>query len=200
MDRFSAREYPARFGVSMRREAVIALAQVDYLFMIENVQGESQVAFSTESQVALQGQAVKNSKPIDVLSFSFTVSNAATIGSGTSGAGAGKAVFGTFQFSAHVSTASPLLFDACCQGVHFPSASLYFRKAGGKQEVYLRYDFALVFVTSIQTKSIDGDPVPVEVVTLAYGGLVERYAAQTATGTTSGAVQRGWSQVMNKKI
>ena len=176
------------------------MAQVDYLFMIEGVQGESQVAFQSEAQVALQGQAVKNSKPIDVMSFSFTVSNAATIGSGTSGAGAGKVVFGSFQFVAHVSNASPALFDACCQGTHFPSASLYLRKAGGKQEVYMRYDFTLVFVTSIQTKSIDGDPVPVEVVTLAYGALVERYAAQTAAGTTAGPVLRGWNQVTNKKI
>src|SRR5208282_6330671 len=82
-----------------------ALAQVDYLFMIENVQGESQVAISSESQVAFQGAAVKNSKPIDVMSFSFTVANAATIGSATSGAGAGKVTFGAFQFTKHVSTA-----------------------------------------------------------------------------------------------
>jgi len=168
--------------------------------MIENIQGESQVGFPTDLQFALQGQAVKNSKPIDVMSFSFTVSNATSIGSKTSGAGAGKVVFGAFQFTAHVSTASPMLFDACCQGVHFPSATLYFRKAGGKQEVYMRYDFSLVFVTSIQTKSIDGDPVPVEVVTLAYGGLMERYAAQTATGSTSGALLRGWNQVTNAKL
>ena len=176
------------------------MAQVDYLFMIEGVQGESQTFLSSESQVAFQGAAVKNSKPIDVLSFSFTVSNAATIGSATSGAGAGKVTFGAFQFTKHVSTASPALFDACCQGVHFPSATLYLRKAGGKQEVYLRYDFSLIFVTSIQTKSIDGDPVPVEVVTLAYGALIERYAAQTSTGATSGALHRGWSQVLNKAL
>jgi len=174
------------------------LAQVDYLLTIDNIQGESQVA--GESQDSFFTTQVKNAKPIDVMSFSFTVSNAATIGSGTSGAGAGKVVFGGFQFTMHVNTASPSLFTACCEGSHFKSAALFLRKAGGKQEIYLKYEFDLVFITSIETKSVDGDPVPVEVVTVAYGTLKQSYRAQTAAGGMAGALQGGWNQVLNKRV
>jgi len=167
--------------------------------MIDSVQGESQVAGLSQDSF-FTSTPVKNAKPIDVLSFSFTVSNAATIGSGTAGAGAGKVVFGAFQFTMHVSTASPSLFSACCEGSHFKSAALFLRKAGGKQEIYLKYEFDLVFITSIQTKSLDGDPIPVEVVTVAYGSLKQAYRAQTAAGGMAGAVMGGWNQVLNKKL
>jgi len=174
------------------------LAQVDYLLVIDSVQGESQVGGLTQDSF-FTSTPVKNAKPIDVMSFSFTVSNAATIGSGTSGAGAGKVVFGGFQFAMHVNTASPALFTACCEGNHFKAAALFLRKAGGKQEIYLKYEFDLVFITSIQTESIAGDPIPVEVVTVAYGSLKQSYRGQTAAGGMGGAVQGGWNQV-NKKI
>jgi type VI secretion system secreted protein Hcp len=176
------------------------LAQTNYLLMLEGVQGESQVSFPSSSQSALGGKAVPNSKPIDVLSFSFNVENAASIGSGTSGAGAGKVKFKDFEFTMHVNTASPALFEHCSSGHHYNTGTLYVLKAGGTQQVYMRFDFRVVFVTSIHTKSIDGDPIPVQVVTFAYGELGEKYAAQTATGTMAGTLSGGWSQVLNKKI
>ncbi len=171
------------------------MAQVDYFLMFENVQGESQ-----DAAINKEAGAPKGAKAIDVLSFSFTVTNNASIGSATAGAGAGKVVFGTFQFSMHVNTASPALFATCCEGNHFNTASLFIRKAGGRQEVYLRYDFELVFITSIQTQSVDGDPIPVETVMVKYGSLKETYRAQTAAGGVGGSLQGGWNQVTNKKL
>jgi len=177
------------------------MAQVDYLLLIDTIQGESQIlGESQDSYFKSAAPSVKNAKPIDILSFSFTVNNQAFIGSATSGAGAGKVVFGGFQFTQHVNTGSPALFQALCEGAHFKSAALLIRKAGGKQEVYLKYEFDLVFITSIQTMSVAGDPVPVEVVTIAYGALKQSYMAQTSTGGLSGAVSRGWSQIKNQKL
>jgi type VI protein secretion system component Hcp len=59
-----------------------------------------------------------------VESFSFGVSNPSTVGSGGSGAGAGKAMFQDFSFTTIAGKQSPLLFGASATGKHILNATL----------------------------------------------------------------------------
>ena len=60
---------------------------------------------------------------IDVLSWSWGVSQSGTTGHAGGGAGAGKASFHDFNFTHHVDKASPLLMRACATGQHVSDAT-----------------------------------------------------------------------------
>jgi hypothetical protein len=58
-------------------------------------------------------------------------SGQAVIGSATSGVGTGKIKFNEFTSKKPTDTASPALFKSCVSGVHYNSATIVLRKAGG---------------------------------------------------------------------
>src|SRR5690348_15278049 len=76
-------------------------------------------------------ESLKENPAFEIKSFSFSVQNNVTIGSGSMGAGAGKAVFEKFKFQKTVDSGSPILFNACAAGKHLDAAVLVLRKAGG---------------------------------------------------------------------
>src|SRR5438552_4737693 len=69
---------------------------------------------------------------IELLSFSWGESNAATVAHG-SGGGAGKAVLQDFHFTTKTSQASPRLMLACSNAMPIKEATLTVRKAGAQQ-------------------------------------------------------------------
>jgi len=76
-------------------------------------------------------------------SFSWGVSNAASGATG-SGAGAGRASFQDFSFTAQVGKHSPQVFEAAVSGKHIPSATL---TVGDKLEP-LMIRFGEVFISN----------------------------------------------------
>src|ERR1039458_4726967 len=107
----------------------------DAFLKLDNIKGESKDS--------------KHAGETEIYSFSFGSHNTTTIGSASGGAGAGRAGFSAFSFMKKTDSASPLLFNACCQGTHIATGMLTLRKAGGEQPVeYLKYTFGQVFVES----------------------------------------------------
>jgi type VI secretion system secreted protein Hcp len=159
----------------------------DSFLKLDNIKGES-----TDS---------KHKDEIEVLSFSFGVSNPTTIGSHTGGAGAGKVSFSSFNFMKPVDRSSPVLLQTCASGAHFQSAVFVVRKAGGTQLEYLKYKFSTVFVESVQWSGTHGpDDVPVESVSLVFGRAEVDYQPQGADGKAAGgAIHGGWDQIRNIK-
>src|ERR1700692_4311219 len=88
---------------------------VDMFIKIDTVDGEAQDS--------------KHKKEIDVLSWSWGMSNAGACHAG-GGAGAGKANVQDLSFTKWVDSATPKLALACCAGKHFKDAVLVVRKAG----------------------------------------------------------------------
>src|SRR4029450_6240559 len=76
----------------------------------------------------------KHTDEIEVLSFSWGVTNPAPSGSG---AGAGKATFKDLSITHHIDKASPKLLEACATGTHLKDATITHRKAGKGQQEYL---------------------------------------------------------------
>lgn len=137
---------------------------------------------------------------IEVPSFSFEVENPTTIGSSTSGAGAGKAKFDRFVFTRPIDNASPQLFKAMVTGAHFQEAKLVLRKAGaGSSNPYLLFTFGTVFVSDIQWSGGNKGDTPQEQVTFLYGQLAVEYHIQNPNGTLGGANSAGWDQLKNGK-
>src|ERR1700688_2316209 len=106
----------------------------------------------------------KSKNALEVSGITFGVSQAETTGSGTSGAGAGKAKFEEISIDKNVDLASVPLYVACAAGAHFPTVMLAVRKAGGSPLLYLQYCFRMVFVTSINWNGGSGDEAPRETI------------------------------------
>jgi len=145
-------------------------------------------------------KAFAGKKAFEIYSFSLVASNPSTIGSGTSGASAGKVSLSSFNLMKKTDTASPALFKACCAGATFDKVEVFLRKAGGTagRESYLNYVFEEVFVDSIQwSGSSGGDDTPTESVSLSYGKITIDYKPQKDKGTLGSSVIANWDARQN---
>lgn len=140
---------------------------VDMFINIEGIKGES-----TDS---------KHKDEIDVLAWSWGLSNSGTFHLGTGG-GAGKANFQDVSFTKYVDKSSPDLLARCANGEHLKSAKLVVRKAGGTQLEYLVVEMTSVLVTSVSTGGSGGEDRLTENVTLNFAKVGLTYTPQTETG------------------
>jgi type VI secretion system secreted protein Hcp len=140
----------------------------------------------------------------EIKSFSFSLQNNVTIGSGTKGAGAGRCVLEKFKFQKSIDRGSPVLFNACVAGKHIDAAVLVLRKAGGvspgsSPPCYLVFKFLFCYVDTVSWSGSSGDDVPTEDVSFAYGAVQINYRVQSSQGTLVGTPFKGsWSQVANR--
>lgn len=123
---------------------------------------------------------------IPISGFSVSAQGAPTsIGSQSSGAGAGKVSIQSFSITKTLDKSSPLLFQAAATGQHYKEAVLLFtRKAGGKEQTYLKFDFQNVLISSVQDGS-SGGGTPQEQVTFSFQKVVEAFIEPNGkTGAT----------------
>jgi type VI secretion system secreted protein Hcp len=135
---------------------------------------------------------------IEILSFSWGLSNPTTPGSATGGSGAGKVSLSDFSISKTLDSSSPSLFKNCCSGMHYATGTIKLRKAGGSQLVYLTYNLTQVFVSSYSIGS--SGEVPIESVSFSCGSVQMLYDAQASTGKDTKPLPAGWSVITNKPI
>jgi type VI secretion system Hcp family effector len=136
-------------------------------------------------------------KAMEILNFSFSVSQAQTSGSATGGASAGKVKFDEFNIEKYVDSASVPLYNACTGGAHFPSVMLAIRKSGGSNLLYLQYCFRMVFVTSINWSGGGGEENPKEQIKFMFGAMGIQYVRQKPDGTGDSPVQGMWNATAN---
>jgi len=127
---------------------------------------------------------------IEVLSWSWGVSNSAALSGG--GSGKGKAQPGDFTFTHLYDKASPVLAKQCISGKHFPTVTLTARKAGEGQKDFLKVTMKEVFVTSTQPGGSSGGDIA-ESVSLSYKDIEFAYKPQDDKGGLGGEVKAGWN-------
>ena len=127
----------------------------------------------------------KHKDEIEVLSYSWGVTNAGSMAHGTGG-GEGKATFHDMSFVHNIDKASPVLMQACATGTHYKDATITHRKAGKGQHEYLVIKMNDVIVTGVtHGGSSDGHS---ENVTLAFAKVNVEYKPQKADGTLDAGV------------
>src|SRR6476660_6491196 len=89
----------------------------------------------------------KHKDEIEVLSYSWGVSNAGSMAHG-SGGGEGKATFHDLSFTHKVDKASPVLLQACATGVYLGDGTITVRKAGKGQQESLVIKMNDIIITS----------------------------------------------------
>jgi type VI secretion system secreted protein Hcp len=124
----------------------------------------------------------KHKDEIEVLSWSWGVTNAGTIRGG-SGGGQGKATFNDFNFTHHVDKATPVLLKACATGQHLKEATITVRKAGKGQQEFLILKMTDVLITSVNPSGASDSPATEEHVALNFAKIDLEYKPQKAGGS-----------------
>jgi type VI protein secretion system component Hcp len=158
---------------------------------------ESQVDFSKDAQVSALGFP-PNNNIFEVEDYSFDITQVLSIGSQSSGVGAGKVTFDPLIITRKTDRASPIFYQSACSGMSFQFVVLVLCKSAGgaaSATVFEKFTFKLVGVKSIAW-AYDAEE-PKEIVTFEYGGLVIEYWIQQADGSMGAKVLGGWNRVKN---
>jgi len=130
----------------------------------------------------------KHKDEIEVLSFSWGVTNSWSMAHG-SGGGEGKASFHDLSFTHKVDKASPVLMQACATGVHLKDGTITHRKAGKGQQEFLVIKMNDVIITSVTHGSAGSDGNATENVSIAFGKVAVEYKPQKADGSLDAGIQ-----------
>lgn len=162
------------------------MASADFFLKIDGIPGEStDAAHKTE---------------IDLVSWSWGETNSGSFAGG-GGGGAGKVSMQDFHFVMKTNKASPKLFLACATGQHIAKAVLVCRKAGGKQEEFLKIHFDDLLISSYQIGGASGsDVLPTDQISFNFTKIKMEYAAQKREGGLESPIVHGYDLKANQKV
>lgn len=141
-------------------------------------------------------------KQIEIESFSWGLSNSATVGSQSGGISSGKANIGAFTIVKTVDKSSPNLMLAGCDGSHLKSATVTFRKSTGSsgQKPFEILKFTDCMVSGYQLAGVTGGSDTLrETVSFEFGKVEMEYYTQKSDGSTTKAGNTGWDRIKNSK-
>ena len=141
----------------------------------------------------VEGPSTSKAGCIDVLSFSWGVSQTAVYGAGASGkeAKAGRADFSNLSIMKVLDKTTPLLCDHCATGNILPKVYiLYDKPVGDKQQAYFRIWVKDALITSVQLSGSSENPT--ESVSFAFQAVEIAYAPEKDDGTLDAAIRKGY--------
>ena len=142
------------------------MAATDYFLKLDGIEGES--------------KDEKHQKEIDIESFSWGATQRGELGQRKSG----KVAMGDFHFTMAASKASPQLMQYCAFGRPIPKAVLTIRKAGQKQQEYMKVTLSDAMISSYQTDGQAGaNTIPKEQISLNFGRLKFRIRSRLKPGS-----------------
>lgn len=139
-----------------------------------------------------QDKEFKGKNAIDVLSWSWGMSQSGSFHTG-SGGGSGKANFQDLSFSKWVDKATPALMIAVAKGSHIDQCKLTCRKAGENQQKYVEITMKKCLVSSLSTGGSGGEDRLTENVTLNFAEVSFEYFMQDTKGSTASAGKLAWN-------
>ena len=145
-----------------------------FLNMGANIKGET------------QDSAQKGAGDIDILAWSWGMSNAGSFHGG-GGGGAGKANFQDISLTKYIDKASTAIMIALAKGSHIPECKILIRKAGEGQQKYMEITMEKVLVTSVSTGGSGGEDRLTENITLNFAQVKVEYFTQNEKGVTASA-------------
>jgi type VI secretion system secreted protein Hcp len=130
-------------------------------------------------------------KSIEVLSFSWGVTNSGSIATG-SGGGAGKASFQDLHFVQKTGSASPKLIESGVTGQAIKEATMTFIKAGSSDnpQAYLQIKMNDVLISGFQTAGAEGaeNDIPTDEVSLNFAKIEYDFTPQNTDGSIGAVI------------
>ena len=137
----------------------------------------------------------KHKDEIEVLSFSWGVTNAGITPPG--GGGAGKATFHDLSIVHHIDKSSPRLLQACATGTHVKEATITHRKAGKGQQEFLIIKMNDIIITGVMHGGGSGQAGS-ETVSLTFAKVDFEYKPQKADGSLDAGIHFKYDLKANK--
>lgn len=150
----------------------------------------------------LKGESAKVKEAIDVLAWSWGVSQSGTMHSSTGG-GAGQANFQDLSFTKWQDSSSCDIFQSCAVGEHFDEATLEMRKVGGKNNtefVFFKLVMKEIIITSVSQGGSGGEDRLTENVGLNFGQYQMQYFKQDEKGAKAAAGDVKFDIAQNKTL
>lgn len=141
----------------------------------------------------VEGPSTSKAGFIDILSFSWGVSQTSVYGTGASGkeAKAGRADFSNLTVMKVLDKTSPLLADHCASGNILKEVYIVYDKpVGDKQEDYFRIYLKDALITSVQLSGSNENPT--ESVSFAFQAVEVAYKPEKDDGTLDAAIPKGY--------
>jgi len=159
---------------------------IDYFLKVESAPGECKKTGHVDE--------------IDIESFSWGATNTGTHAFG-GGGGSGKVQMQDFHFTMRINKATPVLFLRCCDGKHLKSAILTCRKAGEKQQTFLKICMTDLIVSSYQSGGSNGsDDIPMESIAINFAKVEFIYSEQKPDGSVTPGTPVGFDQKTGEKV
>jgi len=134
---------------------------------------------------------------IDVLAWSWGMSNSGSAHQG-GGAGSGKVNVQDISLTKYVDSSSPKIMLSCCDGKHFPKATLTVRKAGGDSPVeYIIIKMEEVLISSVSTGGSGAEDRLTENVNLNFAKVNVDYTPQGDKGEKGKTIPFAWNIAAN---
>ena len=190
-------------AINLRRVSVAALVSILFLLAGVVVNGP---AVEVEAQGAsadyflkidgIEGESLDDEHrgEIEILSYSWGMSNPTSLGSG--GLSAGRVRASEFIITKTADKATPLLFSHCTRGRHIPSVTLTVRREG---HTFVTWELRDVVITSFKSKGDPGSGIPTEEVRMKFVQIIVTHFVQNSDGTTT-KNQAGWDLAKAKSI
>jgi len=139
-----------------------------------------------------ESQQTGNAGEIEILSFSWGVSQAGGYSYGSGGTSA-KSNLQDLSLSFRMCPASPKLMQYCASGKHLDEALLTCFEAGETPQKYLEVTLTDVVVSSYQTGG-SGDDRPIDSMSLNFAKIKHEYFKQDDKGIAKSAATGTWNQ------
>jgi len=134
---------------------------------------------------------------IDVLSFSYGVSQSSSTFTG-GGGGVGKASFDALNFTHYVDKATPNLMQYCAAGKHIDTIEVSCCKVGDGAQEYMRITLTDCIVTHAGPSGFSDDARVKETVGISYSKIKVEVKEQNADGSMGAAVTGTWDVKQNQ--
>lgn len=138
----------------------------------------------------------KHKDEVEVLSYSWGVTNTGSTGSG-GGGGAGRATFQDLSIVHKIDRASPQLLQACATGQHLKEATITFRKAGKGQQDFLIIKMNDVIITGV-VQSAPSSEAGSETVSLEFAKVDWEFKPQKTDGSLDAGIHFKFDIKANK--
>ena len=145
-----------------------------------------------EGEIKGESKDKKHADAIDILAWSWGLSNSGTFHQG-GGGGAGKANFQDISVTKYIDSSSHALMLYCANGDHFDKAKIYVRKAGKTPLEYVVITMTKVMVTSYSTGGSGGEDLLTENISLNFEEVKVEYKKQKPDGTGEAAKTFDWN-------
>ncbi|ARE41174.1 Uncharacterized protein ImpD [Rhodovulum sp. P5] len=152
-----------------------------------------------EGEIEGEAQDKEHEKEIDILAWSWGVSQSGTFHHG-GGGGSGKANFQDISCTKWIDKSSAKLLEYCANGDHFKKGVLTVRKAGKKPLEYIIYTLHDVLVTSVSTGGSGGEDRLTENVTFNFRAVEVKYTEQKSDGTAGKPQEFKWDIAANAPL